>query len=260
MRSLFNKAEWFNTNYDIGIANDSKEVDELHKLRYDIFNVELKEGIKENEATQRDIDKFDANCDHLIIKDKTGTIIATYRIHPSWKIHKEGFYTATEFEISKLKLEKRRSIEVGRACIHPDHRSKSMIIVMLWVGIRKYCEQNKVEVLFGVASIPACTKEEVSSLYYDLINKGFLINDGSVTPLPNQKVEIVKDPPQTYRKELMGSLIKGYMKIGANLIGPPVFDPIFRCYDFFVLLEMKSVNWEYVDSLSKLLSMEEGKN
>ena len=65
MRRLFTKAEWFNTNYDIGIANDPKEVDELHKLRYDVFNVELNEGIKENETIQRDIDKFDANCDHL---------------------------------------------------------------------------------------------------------------------------------------------------------------------------------------------------
>lgn len=256
MRRLFDKAEWLNANYDVGIADTPKEIDELHKLRYDIFNIELDEGIKENKTIQRDIDKFDAHCDHLIIKEKSGEIIATYRIHPSWKMHNEGFYTATEFEISKLGLEKVRSVEVGRACIHPEHRGKNLIIIMLWLGIRKYCQINNVEFLFGVASIPKCTKEEISSLYYDLINKGHLIEDGSVEPLPEQKAEIIKDAPETYRKELMGSLIKGYIKIGAKLIGAPVFDPIFGCYDFFVLLEMKKVNWEYIDSLSKLLTIE----
>ncbi len=241
----------------VGIANTEQEMDELYKLRYEIFNVELDEGIKENELIQRDIDKFDSHCDHLIVKDKEDKIIATYRIHPSWKMHNEGFYTATEFNISKLGLEKRRAIEVGRACVHPEHRGSNLIIALLWAAIRKYCEENKVDVLFGVASIPKCTKEELSSLYYDLIQKGFLIDDGSVTPLPDQKAEIVKNPPKEYRKELLGSLIKGYMKIGAKLIGKPVFDPIFGCYDFFVLQEMSDVNWDYVDSFSRLLKLDQ---
>ncbi len=257
MRNLFSEQEWTSDKYEIGIAETDQEIDEVHKLRYDIFNVELDEGIKENDAIKRDIDKFDAHCDHLIVKDSDKKIIATYRIHPSWKMHKEGFYTATEFEISKLGLEKRRAIEVGRACIHPEYRSRNLIIAMLWVGIRKYCEHNKVEVLFGVASIPKCTIEELSSLYYDLIKRGFLLDDGRVSPLPDQKADIVKNPPETYRKELLGSLIKGYMKIGAKLLGAPVFDPIFRCYDFFVLLEMDQVNWDYVDSFSRLLSLDQ---
>ena len=256
MISLFSNDEWKNNKYIIGLVETPEELDQVYKLRYDIFNVELDEGIKENERTQRDIDKFDSACDHLMIKDlETNNIIATYRIHPSWKMHKDGFYTATEFNISGLELNKGRTIEVGRACIHPSHRGSNLLVPMLWIGIRRYCVKNNVDKLFGVASVPKCSPEELTALYNDLVKKGYLIDDGRVTPRPEQKAELVDNAPETYRKELMGSLLKGYVKLGANLLGKPVFDPIFGCYDFFVLLEMKRVNWTLVDSFSKLLNL-----
>lgn len=255
MIPLFSKEEWSNNKYTMGLTNSPEELDEVYKLRFDIFNTELGEGIKENELTQRDIDKFDSACDHLIIKDtELNKVIATYRIHPSWKMHKDGFYTATEFNISSLKLHTRRTIEVGRACIRPDHRGMALLVPMLWMGIRKYCAQNNVDAMFGVASVPKCTPEELTALYNDLVAKGALIDDGRVTPLPEQAAVLVPNAPLTYRKELLGSLLKGYIKIGANLLGKPVFDPIFGCYDFFVLLEMKEVNWAFVDSFSKLIN------
>jgi L-ornithine Nalpha-acyltransferase len=256
MKELLSKQKYKTAKYSIGIAQTEQEIDELHRLRYDVFNIELDEGIKENEEIKKDIDKFDAHCDHLIVKDNANNnIVATYRIHPSWQIHSEGFYTSTEFNISKLELEKRRTIEVGRACIHPEHRGNG-ILAMLWIAIKEYCLSNKVEALFGVASIPKCSIEELSSLYQNLVKKGALINDGRVTPLPDQRAELISTPPEEFRKELLGSLIKGYLKIGAKLMGEPVFDPIFRCYDFFVLLEMNKVNWDYVDSLAKFLSID----
>ncbi|MCX6113358.1 MAG: GNAT family N-acetyltransferase [Proteobacteria bacterium] len=256
MKKLLIKTELNISRYSVGIADNYKETDELHKLRYDIFNVELGEGIKENEAIQRDIDKFDAHCDHLIVKDNSDEkIIATYRIHPSWQIHNEGFYTSTEFNISKLGLEKRRTIEVGRACIHTEHRG-NLVIAILWMAIKEYCTNNKVEALFGTASVPKCNIEELSAMYQSLVSRGHLINDGSVTPLPEQRAHLIPNPPETFRKELLGSLLKGYLKLGAKLIGEPVFDPIFRCYDFFVILEMKNANWDYIDSLAKFLNLE----
>ena len=103
MKELLIKEEWTTKKYTIGIANTQPEIDELHKLRYDIFNVELDEGIKENEVHKKDIDKFDDHCDHLIVKEtSTGKIISTYRIHPSWKIHNEGFYTSTVWQSASI--------------------------------------------------------------------------------------------------------------------------------------------------------------
>jgi L-ornithine Nalpha-acyltransferase len=253
MLNLFSKEEWLNNKYVIGIASTPEEIDAAYKLRYEIFNLELKEGIKENEKTLRDIDKFDSACDHLIIRDlEIDKVIATYRIHPSWKMHKDGFYTSTEFDISKLQLHKRRAIEVGRACVQQDHRVGNLLVPMLWMGLKRYCDNNKVEALFGVASVPKCSAEELTALYNDLVAKGALLDDGRVTPLPDQTAELVNNAPETYRKELLGSLIKGYIKMGASLLGKPIFDPIFGCYDFFVLLEMKDVNWTFVESFAKL--------
>ncbi|MBN1114826.1 MAG: GNAT family N-acetyltransferase [Oligoflexia bacterium] len=254
MKELFNKSEWGIKGYSVGIANTKKELDELYRLRFDIFNVELNEGIRENEAIKRDIDKFDEYCDHLIVKETAkGSIVATYRIHPSWKMNRElGFYSSTEFDISALELDRIRSIEVGRACIAPEHRHNFLVVAM-WFGIRKYCQINDVETLFGVASIPKCTIEELSSLHKHLVDAGHIAM-GKVYPLEDQKAAIIPNPSKEFRKELKGSLLKGYLKIGAKLMGEPVFDPVFRCYDYFVLLEMKSVNWNYIDNLCKIIS------
>jgi putative hemolysin len=255
MIDLFSKKEWKNDKYIIGIADTPEEIDEILELRYDVFNTELKEGIKENDKTHRDVDKFDSVCEYLMIKDlEIGKIIATYRIHPSWKMHKDGFYTSTEFDISSLKLDKIRSIEVGRACVRPDHRVGSLLVPMLWFGFKRYCEKNKVEALFGVASIPKCSAKELTALYNDLVAKGALVDDGRVIPLPGYEVKLAKNAPKKYRKELLGSLIKGYIKMGGKLLGRPIFDPVFECYDLFVLLEMKDANWAFIDSFSKLFS------
>ena len=85
-----------------------------------------------------------------------------------------------------------------------------------------------------------------------LVAKGALIDDGRVIPRPEQEAKLVKNAPKKYRKELLGSLIKGYIKMGGKLLGRPIFDPIFGCYDLFVLMEMKDANWAFIDSFSKL--------
>jgi len=256
MKILISEKDWNISKFVVGIADCDSEIDEILKLRYDIFNVELDEGIKENEKTQRDVDKFDKYCDHLIVKDtETKQLIATYRIHPSWKMNKDlGFYSATEFDMKKLGLEKRRSTEVGRACIKPEYRGR-LVLIALWVGLREYLQKNKVECLFGCASLPKCTQEEASQVFHYLVDSGSVILNGGVSPLPDQKFQILpKNPNGEYRKDLISSLLKGYLKMNAKIMGEPVFDPVFCCYDFFVLLEMDKTDWGFIDSLFNIVN------
>jgi len=252
MKTLLKPFEISKLRFQVGIADSEEEIDAVYKLRFDIFNIELNEGIKENEKIQKDIDEYDKYCDHLIIKDKD-LIVATYRIHPSWKMNKNlGFYSETEFNIDKLCLKEKRVIEVGRACIHKEYRS-NVLLVLLWAALKNYCEDNKVAALFGVASIAKCTVEEISSLYHHFKNNKQLIDNGDVFPLPDLKVDLKPFDEKYYRKELRGSLLKGYVKMGAKLYGEPVFDKIFGCYDFFVYLDMNYVNWEYIKVITNMI-------
>lgn len=249
MKQLLTKEKWPNKKYSVGIANTKEELDELYRLRFDIFNIELDEGIPENVKTKKDIDEFDKYCDHLIIKHDN-KIIATYRMHPSWKMDKKlGFYTATEFDISKLELEKGKNLEMGRACIHPEHRG-NMLILALWFGIREYCFSNKVEKLFGVASIPRCSEEDLVALYNHLSEKGFVVQTNLVKSLNPVNLE---NKGGVFNKELISSLLKGYLKLGAKIYGEPVYDPIFRCYDLLIILDIKHLDWSYLESIAKVL-------
>ena len=58
------------SNYFVTIAKNSAELDALYRLRYQVFNTEMKAGSKEAEATQKDTDKYDQHSSHLIVRHK----------------------------------------------------------------------------------------------------------------------------------------------------------------------------------------------
>jgi putative hemolysin len=73
------------------------------KLRFDVFNLELGEGLQTSFLTGRDMDEFDEQCHHLIDGTETGDrVVGTYRCKPVKWFEPEGFYSNVEFELSKL--------------------------------------------------------------------------------------------------------------------------------------------------------------
>lgn len=61
----------------------ARSVDELHcaqRLRFEVFNPELGEGLLKAYSAGLDVDPFDEFCDHLIVEElATGEIVGTYR-------------------------------------------------------------------------------------------------------------------------------------------------------------------------------------
>ena len=50
------------------------------RLRFEVFNLELQEGLVSSYDRGYDTDAYDA-CDHLIVKDTTsGEVVGTYRL------------------------------------------------------------------------------------------------------------------------------------------------------------------------------------
>ena len=63
------------------MARSADEVRAAQRLRFEVFNLELSEGLAESHFTGLDIDPFDAICQHLVVEHvSTGEIIGTYRL------------------------------------------------------------------------------------------------------------------------------------------------------------------------------------
>src|SRR5436189_6013916 len=92
------------TKYVVRFARSVEEIDAALKLRFEVFNLELEEGLDSSFQTGRDRDEFDATCHHLIATDKTdGKVIGTYRLRTiEMAGSAEGFYSYAEFDLNHL--------------------------------------------------------------------------------------------------------------------------------------------------------------
>src|SRR5882724_7378522 len=90
--------------YTLRFAQNQAELDAVLKLRFEIFNLELGEGLTESYRTGRDHDQFDLACHHLIVvENATGEIIGTYRVQTNEMAASGcGFYSAGEYDLSTL--------------------------------------------------------------------------------------------------------------------------------------------------------------
>src|SRR5947208_4024465 len=84
--------------YLVRLARSAGEVLAAQRLRFDVFNLELSEGLAESHFTGVDADAFDDVCDHRIVDlVSTGVIVATYRLQPGQRaVTNIGYSTQEE--------------------------------------------------------------------------------------------------------------------------------------------------------------------
>lgn len=239
-------------NFIVKTADSNEELKAALKLRHDVFLTEL---IQKSKRSGIDRDKFDKLCDHLIIIDKrTDMLIGTYRVQSS--LHTRKWYTDTEFHMKGIKMLPGIKLELGRACVHPEHRN-GITIALLWEGISAYVEASGTSYLFGCSSIKTMDKEEIKSIYYYLKQNGHLCHEHRVRPKGKYKVpgmmQFLKRYPDATQqidphdmKDKIPSLLNSYLKVGAKVCGAPALDRAFKCVDFLTLLDVSNLKRERV--------------
>ncbi len=232
--------------FKIRLAQSAKDRDEAYKLRYQIFNEELGEGIPENALTKRDTDRFDAHCDHLLV-ERNGQVVGTYRLMPSSQVNKDlGFYSETEYFIKNLPLDFNKSLEMGRACILPEYR-KQATLVCLFCGIRHYMNLKGCHSLFGLASLPIMSHENALATFEEIKKMGRVLEVNGVDPIPSMRIPSgtkIGDNPQ------IPALLSVYFQFGAYICGEPAYDPVFKCHDVLTILKLDEVGdktWDFFD-------------
>ncbi|MFA7399460.1 MAG: GNAT family N-acyltransferase [Sideroxydans sp.] len=224
------------------LARSQNELEAAQRIRFKVFAEEM--GAKLPSAhLGLDIDRFDKYCDHLLVRDHSNEkVVGTYRILPPEQAVKAGgYYSETEFDLSRLANMRDRMVEVGRSCVHEDYRDGATI-TQLWSGLADYITKNNHEYLIGCASISMGDGGHYAASVYNKIHKlhaapaEYRVFPHCRLPLEslNQNLDVIVPP-----------LIKGYLRLGAYIAGEPAWDPDFNCADVFILMPVSRMNARY---------------
>lgn len=234
------------TSYLVRFARTATELDELLRLRFRVFNLELSEGLESSWETGRDFDPYDPQCHHLIVVHRpSGRIVGTYRIQTTeMAAAGRGFYTGAEFDFTGLPPEiLERSVEAGRACIAREHRQKA-VLFLLWKGLALYMAHNRRRFLFGPCSLTSQDPWDGKRALDRLESRGVVRRDLVVTARPGYEcVWEGEDPdPERSRSLELPPLFETYLRYAGRVVGPPVIDREFKTIDFFVLFDVDDLS------------------
>lgn len=236
----------------VRIAENQLEIEKALRLRYEVFNQEMGEGLPRSAATGKDRDEYDLFCDHLVVVDEQNdcSVVGTYRLLTRTRaLENIGFYSAREFDLSNIYSLQDEVAEVGRSCVHPAYRDGS-VISLLWTGIADYIQKHKIRILMGCGSLHSTDPAEVNEVYAYLRESGCLVEE-TLRVFPTEKFvhpgfrDIPLDGDRKAVLKRLPPLIKGYMRIGAKIGGAPALDAEFGTTDLFIYFDAKGISERY---------------
>jgi putative hemolysin len=225
----------------LSLAQNIEDLTACQRLRYQVFNCELGEGLAVSHATGLDRDGFDLVCDHLMVHDSaTGMLVGTYRMQTGYRAKGNlGYYSAQLFDLTPIEPIRGEILELGRACVHQEYRNTTALF-LLWRGIASYATLCNARYLYiGCSSLSSQDQNEGLALYHSLRDK-YLVEPALRTqPHPASRCTQTRElaaPPRTPR------LFRAYLEVSGRLCGPPAIDPDFRTIDFLTLVDLHHIS------------------
>lgn len=230
--------------YKLQFAQTEAKLRAAQSLRYRVFNIELGEGLDDSHLKCLDVDKYDLQCDHLIVVDqKKDRVIGTYRLQTYKNAsQKHGLYTADEFDLSSIP-EKilQMSVEVGRACIEREHRN-GRVLYLLWRGIAKYMEITDQRYLLGCCSIKSMDPADGWAVWDFLKNNNHIHNTISVDTKEDYYCPEVDRADESWENVTLPELFNLYINLGAKALSKPALDKAFKTIDFLILVDLEKLD------------------
>lgn len=227
-------------------ARHQDEVRAVQRLRHRVFANEMGARLSTN-LPGHDIDLFDSYCEHLIVRDQvTSEVVGTYRLLTPVQAGRVGStYSDLEFDLTRLRGLRERMVELGRSCVHPDYRTGG-VIMALWGALAEFMVRNKLDTMIGCASIPMlhngiASGDVAASIWKQLKMTHLAPIEHQVRPrlpLPVEQLDgnLNVEPP---------ALIKGYLRLGAKILGAPAWDPDFNTADLPMLMRINDLPARY---------------
>jgi putative hemolysin len=227
-------------------ARHADEVREAQRLRYQVFAREMGARLSSS-VPGHDVDLFDNYCEHLLVRDElTNEVVGTYRLLTPVQARRVGStYSDLEFDLTRLRSLRERMVELGRSCVHRDHRHGG-VIMALWGALAEFMVRNQLDTMIGCASIPMLHNGIVSgdvaaSIWQQLKGSHLASIEHHVHPrlaLPVEQLDgsLQVEPP---------ALIKGYLRLGAKVLGAPAWDPDFNTADLPMMMRIADLPPRY---------------
>lgn len=235
--------------YAVRLAAGPDDLRAAQELRYDVFVRELGgDGPMVDHRAGLETDRYDAHADHLLLTDaaRDGAVVGVYRLMRADQAARAGgFYCADEYDLAPLLTTRRPLLELGRSCLHADHRGGSAMMV-LWQGLARYVADHDIAVLFGVASFHgtdvAALAQPLSILHHrhlappDLRVRALAANFQPMDLIPPDRIDARAAMVQT------PALIKAYLRLG-GFVGEGAFvDHAFNTTDVCLVMDTDRMN------------------
>lgn len=230
--------------YVLTFASTPHQLNAVLRLRFEVFNLEMGEGLESSYAAGMDRDPYDASCHHLMVIDsRDGQVVGTYRLQTDEMAGQNlGFYSAGEFQLSQLPEEVLTScVELGRACIHAAHRNRA-VLFLLWKGLAAYVLFNAKRYFFGCSSLTSQNPQEGLDMLAYLTARGHVHPHLQAPPQPG--LECFEDAATggNERDVTVPTLFRTYLRYGAKICGPPAIDREFKTIDFLMLFDLAGLD------------------
>ncbi|WP_349741680.1 GNAT family N-acetyltransferase [Roseateles cavernae] len=235
---------------DVAWARTEDEVREAQRLRYQVFVDEMgaRLSVPKGAPAGHDIDMFDPFCEHLLVRSveadgRPGPVIGTYRVlTPAAAKRAGGLYSETEFDLTRLRGLRSRMVELGRSCVHPEHRSGGAIMA-LWGALAEFMVRNELDTMIGCASVSMRDGGHYAAALWKQLEQSHLAGiEWQVRPRLPLPVE------ELHRSETVAEappLIKGYLRCGARILGAPAWDPDFNTADLPMMMRIADLPARY---------------
>jgi putative hemolysin len=236
--------------FEVGWARDEDDVRAAQRLRYQVFVTELgaRLTLPRGAPAGHDIDVFDAYCEHLLVRSTStedgepGEVVGTYRLlTPAAAKRIGGLYSETEFDLTRLRALRPKMVELGRSCVHPDWR-RGGVILALWGALTEFMQRNRLDTMIGCASISMCDGGHVAASLWEQLRRSHL------APVERQVPPRLPLPIADLQRDLCveaPALIRGYLRCGAQVLGPPAWDPDFNTADLPMMMRMEDMPARY---------------
>ncbi|WP_407687456.1 GNAT family N-acetyltransferase [Mycobacterium sp. HUMS_1102779] len=241
-------------SYSLLLSTDPAMIEAAQRLRYDVLSSTPGFVLPASGYDRRDVDRFDEYCDHLLVRDDdSGELVGCYRmLAPAGAIAAGGLYTETEFDLRAFDPLRPSLVEMGRAVVRDGHRNGGVVLLM-WAGILAYLDRCDHDYVTGCVSVPIGDEAPGSQLRGV---RDFILSRHAAPPRyrvhPRRPVVLdgrtIDDIPAPARPSVP-ALLRGYLRLGAQVCGEPAHDPAFGVGDFCVLLDKRRADTRYLRRL-----------
>ena len=225
------------SQYRVRLAQTPADIVAAQALRFQVFNIELNEGLVRSYASGLDADPFDAVCAHLIVEDAaSGAVVGTYRMQTGTQARRGlGYYSEREFDFAPFEAQRPKILELGRACIHHQHRNFA-VLNLLWKGIAAHARDHGARYLMGCSSLTS-QDEAVGAAAFTQLSRNLAPAAWRTLPHPGVACSMAAPARESVH---IPRLLSAYLAVGAAICGAPAIDREFRTIDFLTWIDVES--------------------